>query len=204
MRGVIIGLSLGAPIGPINVEIVRRGLRSGFLPGWLVGAGAITADAIYCLLTIIGLAPLVDNVVARVILLGAGGAFLVYLGVMSLRAARDIQAPIASQAKPTDRRSYVTGFTMALLNPYGIVFWLSLGGALAASGVDRAGFSGTAAITLGVIAGLLAWITILSTLVHGGRRFVSDRLFQVVNLVSGLVLAGFGFWFLAQVVGELA
>jgi L-lysine exporter family protein LysE/ArgO len=199
IRGIIVGVSLGAPVGPINVEIVRRGLRSGFLSGWMVGVGAITADTLYCLAVIAGLTPLIDQVAVRLVLWTLGAAFLMFLAYTSFRAARDQGRMMSGSDGSIERRSFTTGFLMALLNPMGIFFWLSIGGGLVASGVEQRGDAiGIVAIVVGVIAGLGLWITTLSTLVHGGRRFVSDRLFRWINVGSALLLAGFGIWFAVQ------
>jgi L-lysine exporter family protein LysE/ArgO len=201
LRGIIVGISLGAPIGPINVEIVRRGLRSGFRSGWLVGVGATTADALYCMAVIAGLTPLIDQLVVRTILWTLGTGFLFFLGYMSIKPVF-VQGRMVSVGGGTIERSpFATGFLMALLNPMGILFWLSVGGGLVASGVEQASdLLGIGAIVFGVIAGLLIWITTLSTLVHGGRRFVSDTVYRWINFGSGVLLLGFGVWFALQAV----
>jgi threonine/homoserine/homoserine lactone efflux protein len=202
LRGILIGLSLGAPVGPINIEIARRVLRSGFRSGWLVGAGAISGDALYCLLVATGVSPLLDHLLVRTFLWIAGALFLVYLSYMSLRAGIENQRLTDLPERRLERRSYVTGFLMALLNPMGILFWLSIGGALVASGVQQADTTGTVAIVAGVIAGLGIWVTGLSTLVHRGRWLLSDALFRAINYASSVLLFGFAVWFVVQAVAE--
>src|SRR5690606_29004755 len=111
---------------------------------------------------------------------------------------------VGTEGGTIERSSFTTGFLMALLNPMGIFFWLSVGGGLVASGVEQASdILGIAAIVFGVIAGLLIWITTLSTLVHGGRRFISDRIYRWINFGSGLLLLGFGAWFGMQAIEGL-
>jgi L-lysine exporter family protein LysE/ArgO len=205
LRGIIVGISLGAPVGPINVEIVRRGLRSGFRSGWLVGIGATSADALYCIAVIAGLTPLIDQLIIRSILWTLGTGFLLFLAYMSIKTAFFQGRMLSPELGTIESNSFVTGFLMALLNPMGIFFWLSVGGGLVASGVDQASdILGIAAIVLGVIAGLLIWITTLSTLVHGGRRFISDRTYRWINLGSGTLLLGFGLWFGFQAIEGIA
>lgn len=198
LRGIIIGLSLAAPVGPINVEIVRRGLRSGFMSGWLVGIGAITGDTLYCLLVLAGVTPLVQHAAVRTVLWIAGSAFLAFLGYSSLRAALTKVHLSHPDRSSFERRSYPTGFLMALFNPMGVVFWASIGGGLVASAAEQTDAIGRAAIVIGVILGIGLWVTTLSALVRGGRRFVSDRLFRAVNLASALLLFGFSAWFAIQ------
>jgi L-lysine exporter family protein LysE/ArgO len=201
IRGIIVGISLGAPVGPVNVEIVRRGLRNGFLSGWQVGIGATTADAIYCLLIIAGLTPLIDQLIVRTILWTLGTAFLFFLGWSSIKPVIWPGRMIVDYNGAFKRSSFVTGFLIAALNPMGIFFWLSVGGGLVASGVEQASdLFGIAAIVIGVISGLIIWITTLSTLVHGGRRFVSDQVYRWINFASGLIIIGFGLWFGIQAV----
>lgn len=201
LRGIIVGISLGAPVGPVNVEIVRRGLKGGFRSGWMVGIGATSADAIYCLLIIAGLTPLIDQLLVRTILWTLGTGFLLFLGWASIKPVIWPGRMIVEENGANERSSFVTGFLIAALNPMGIFFWLSVGGGLVASGVEQASdLIGIGAIVVGVISGLVIWITTLSTLVHGGRRFVSDRVYRWINFGSGVILIGFALWFGVQAI----
>jgi threonine/homoserine/homoserine lactone efflux protein len=47
LQNVLLGLTLAAPIGPVNVEIIKRGLNAGFRQAFLTGTGAMCADATY-------------------------------------------------------------------------------------------------------------------------------------------------------------
>lgn len=193
LQGMGIGVALAAPIGPINIEIIRRGLQGGFTRGWLVGLGAVTADTIYCAIIIGGFAPIADNVWLRIPLYLAGALVLGYLGLGGIRSAFSSQT--ASAAPPTGRRSYAAGFMMAATNPMGIVYWLSIGSALVASAVERSGQGAAPSLLLGVFSGIVVWVTVLSLMAFGGRRFVSPTIMRWLTGLSGAVLAGFGVWF---------
>ena len=92
VRGFLLGLSIAAVLGPIGLLCVRRTLLSGFAIGFVSGLGAATADASYAAIAGFGVsavaAVLVDQ---RVWLRLVGGAFLVYLGVQTMRARPAIQ-----------------------------------------------------------------------------------------------------------------
>lgn len=195
LEGMGVGVGLAAPIGPINVEIVRRGLRGGFRAGWLVGLGAVSADTIYCALIVSGAAPIADSARLRVPLFLAGALVLLVLGVGSLRSAATDKDANGRGSPPSGRRSYVAGFLMAVANPMGIVYWLSIGGALVASAVERAGPEGAPLLIGGVFVGIVCWVSVLSGLTRAGRRFVSAAFLRWTTALSGVLLVGFGLYF---------
>jgi L-lysine exporter family protein LysE/ArgO len=195
-QGMFVGVALAAPIGPINVEIVRRCLRGGFRSGWLVGAGAVSADTLYAVLVVSGLTPLADRPALRLPLYLAGAAMLAYVGWSSLRAAFAGNEPVI--VTPSRRRSYATGFLMAALNPMGIVYWLSIGAALVATAVDQVGAAGSPLLVGGVFFGILCWVTLLCGLGLVARPFVTGVGMRWVTGLSGALIVGFAVWFVVQ------
>jgi threonine/homoserine/homoserine lactone efflux protein len=203
--GMGVGVVLAAPIGPINVEIIRRGLLQGSRAGWLVGLGALTADTIFATLIVSGITQVADRPALRVPLYAAGALMLIYIGWMSIRRAQG--GPIALREAATGHsRAYLTGFLMAALNPMGIVYWLSVGSALVAEAVAKVGRGGSPVLVGGVFVGIFCWVTALALMVHFGRRFVNERVMRWITGISGGVLIGFGLWFALQAlrgIGEL-
>jgi len=195
--GMVIGVALAAPIGPINIEIVTRGIRHGFRNGWYVGLGALSADTIYATIIVSGLTPVADRPTLRVPLFLAGAAMLAWVGVNSLRSATSPAVEVRATA-PSGNRSFVTGFLIALLNPMGIVYWLSVGAALVAEAVARVGRIGSPVLVIGVFLGLLAWVTTLSVVAQVSRRFVTGAGMRWVTGISGAIILGFAGWFLVQ------
>lgn len=195
--GMFIGVALAAPIGPINVEIISRGIRYGFRNGWYVGLGALTADTIYATIIVSGLTPIADRAALRVPLFLAGAAMLGWVGINSLRSATTASVEV-KQAVPRGNRSYLAGFLIALLSPMGIVYWLSVGAALVAEAVERVGQIGTPVLVIGVFLGLLTWVTTLSMTAQVSRRFVTGQGMRWITGTSGVIILGFAIWFLIQ------
>lgn len=192
-QGMVVGIALAAPIGPINIEIIRRGLSGGFFNGWLVGIGAMLADTLLCILVVSGVAPIADSPRLRVPLYLAGAVVLGYLGIMGLRAAianRQVDAvPVSG------RRSLATGFLMAVSNPMGIVYWLSIGSALIASAIATAGSGAGPMIVAGVFAGITLWTLVLAALTQAGRSFVSPAVMRWISAVGAVLLLAFAAYF---------
>lgn len=196
--GMTVGVALAAPIGPINVEIIKRGLRNGFKDGWMLGLGALTADTLYAVVIVAGLTPFVDSPAIRVPLFLAGGAMLCRVGWSSLKTAR--AGDIADQSDPSPRhgRSFLTGFMLAVLNPMGIVYWFSVGSALVAEAVDRVGRGGAPVLVGGVFFGILCWVTTISIVAQVSRKFVTGKGMRWITGISGVIIIGFGLWFVWQ------
>lgn len=200
-QGMLIGVALAAPIGPINIEIVRRCLRGGFRYGWLVGAGALSADTIFAILVVSGLTPLADQPGLRVPLFLAGAVMLGYVGWSSIRTA--LAGTESDAPPPRAGRSFVTGFMMAALNPMGIVYWLSIGAALVATAVAQVGSAGSPLLVGGVFFGILCWVTFLTGLGQVARPFVTGGGLRWITGVSGVLILGFAAWFFFQAVQSL-
>jgi len=200
-QGMFVGVALAAPIGPINVEIVRRCLRGGFRSGWLVGAGAVSGDTLFAVLVVSGLTPLADRPALRLPLFLAGAAMLGFVGWSSLRAALSGVEP--TEIAPSGRRSYLTGFMMAVFNPMGIIYWLTIGAALVATAVAQVGKAGSPLLVGGVFFGIMCWVTFLSVLGLVARPFVSGSGMRWITGVSGVLILGFAAWFLVQAAGTL-
>lgn len=196
LYGATVGLILAAPVGPINIEIVRRGLRDGFTHGWTLGLGALTADTMWALAIVTGFARFAGDERIRIVLFFLGAGMMGYIGFGSIRTA--LQAPAVEMRGIDTRRSrgYITGFTLAALNPFNIVYWLTVGAGLAADAVTRFGEGAAPLLVVGVVLGIFCWITGLSTIAQISRRFVTGPAMRWITAISGVMLIGFAIWFL--------
>lgn len=198
--GILLGLSVAAPLGPVNIAVIRRGLAAGFFPAWMLGLGAAAADTFYVILVFLGLAPLLaESIPFRLALWLIGGAFLIYLGAISARPTQ-VLANAASDAPRAELHPFLTGLGMTLLNPMTIVSWLAIGGAFFSSiALVERGVSG-AVFVAGIFAGSALWFSNIALVLHFARRWVNDRAMRVVSFMASLVLIAFGLGFIWQAI----
>ncbi len=78
---ILLGLSLSAPVGPINAAQLDKGIRFGFMNAWLVGIGGMIADALFMLLIYYGVAQFLDTPLIKTFLWLFGFFVLCYTGV---------------------------------------------------------------------------------------------------------------------------
>ncbi len=201
LKGVLIGFSIAAPVGPIGVLCIRRTLASGRLAGLLSGLGAATADAFYGLLSAGGLTVLSGFLLGHQTWLRlVGGLFLGYLGIKTFftepAAPVEIEAKNLSEKKWSLLKDYSSTFLLTLTNPMTILSFAAIFGGLGLEstpgGFTPAGFTPAASLVGGVFLGSAAWWMLLSGGMSLLRRKVSTGWLVWVNRGSGLVIAGFG------------
>ncbi len=192
LRGLVIGFSIAAPVGPIGVLCIRRTVADGRAVGLATGLGAATADALYGAVAGFGLTAVSGLLVAQQGLLrGVGGAFLCWLGLRAFLARPGTEAAPAPARGGTLLGAWASTFVLTVTNPMTI---LSFAAVFAGLGVGGAGGDYRAAATLvaGVFAGSALWWLALSGAVGLLRARVTPRALRWVNRASGAVIAGFG------------
>ncbi len=215
--GVVFGLALAAPPGPMNAIIAEESVRRGWGAGFRAGLGAMTADICFFLLSVAGAVALIDRLpTLRAAMVGVGGLLMLYFAV---GAARGVRQTLSADPENTGESSgFRKAFVLALTNPYQILFWLTVGVGLLDPGRhdllaetpyvgdQLAGTlvvqTGSVALLVGLFAGIAVWIVgFPATLVAARRRI--DSLAPLVAGGSALVLAGFGVAFLLDALSVL-
>jgi threonine/homoserine/homoserine lactone efflux protein len=190
LRGLIIGFSIAAPVGPIGVLCIRRTLTEGRASGFLSGLGAATADALYGCVAGFGLTVISGFLIdQRFWIQLIGGIFLLALGIKTLRSVPAERAAAASGSGLA--ASYGSTLLLTLTNPMTI---LSFAGIFAALGVADMGgdLSAAARLVLGVFFGSAAWWLILSGGVGLMQEKLSAGVLRWTNRLSGAILLVFG------------
>jgi len=189
LKGLVLGFSIAAPVGPIGVLCIRRTLSEGPAIGLATGLGAAAADGLYGALAGFGLTWLTRALVAQQIWIGLGGGlFLLFLGITTFRAHPAAQSATASGAGLGG--AFTSTFVLTLTNPMTILSFVAVFAGLGL-GAGAAGAS-AALLVAGVVLGSAAWWLLLSALVARLRsRFDAARM-RWVNLFSGTLITAFG------------
>lgn len=196
---IFLGLSLSAPIGPVNAAQLSKGIRGGFLSAWLVGLGAMVADMIYMLLVFFGVIHFLNVPFMQTFLWLFGGFLLLYTGIESLKDAGKFQLAEMRSREPLIK-SFVSGFFMSLSNPLSILFWLGIYGSVLAQTAANSGPRDLIVNSCSILLGLLIWDFTMAGFASIFRRYVNERLLKVVSILSGLSLIGFGCYFLFEAI----
>ncbi|WP_270182865.1 LysE family translocator [Alkalihalobacillus sp. CinArs1] len=191
---ILLGLSLSAPVGPINAAQMDKGIRYGFLNAWFVGIGAMVADAIFMLLIYIGIGHIVDSPFMKTFLWLFGFFVLSYTGVESIVKSR-VQKNRSGTKSETKGKSFRTGFFMAFSNPLNILFWLGIYGSILAQNANNLGTYHFLIYSTGIFIGITIWDLTMASIASGARRLLNPSMLRMISILSGIVLIAFGLYF---------
>ena len=190
LRGLAIGFSIAAPVGPIGVLCIRRTLAAGRAWGLVSGLGAATADAIFGCIAGFGLTFISNFLVSQQVWLRLiGGVFLCYLGLKTLLAKPAEQAALAKGNGLVG--SYASTFFLTLTNPMTIISFAAIFAGLGLASTSEK-YVSAGVLVLGVFIGSALWWLILSGGVGVFRDKFNPQGLQWVNRISGAIITGFG------------
>lgn len=190
LKGISIGFSIAAPIGPVGVLCIRRTLQKGKTSGFISGLGASSASLLYGVTLLFGFS-LFSELMSKCQfwLRLAGGLFLIYLGCRILFTKFSI--------KPKEKTSYnllndyFTTFIINLTNPITLISYFAI---FSSYGFEEG--EGVTAFTsfllLGIFLGSAIWWAILSNGISYFKSKLNQEALRWINRIAGSIVIGFG------------
>jgi threonine/homoserine/homoserine lactone efflux protein len=195
LQNILLGLTLAAPIGPVNLEMIKRGLSSGFKQAFLTGVGASSADTTYLIVIYFGLTAFLNLAFMKIILGFGGSIILIYLGVMSAREFFYTSENGGNLRQTLFKNSFLTGYVLAISSPMTIVWWTGVFGALLATQTHTVTRLSSFFSCMSILAGCFLWAFCLALVLHFGKRYINKKTTGIISLIAGLFLVGFGLYF---------
>ncbi len=190
LRGLLIGLSIAAAVGPISILCIQRTLERGQLYGLVSGLGAATADAFYGSIAAFGLTVISTFLLSQHLWIRLlGGLFLLYLGIKTF-TTRPAEKAADAQAQNFPA-AYFSTLLLTLTNPTTILSFIAI---FAGIGVGAASKSYLSAATVvgGVFLGSALWWVILTGGVSLLRTRFTPHWLLWINRCSGIGIMLFG------------
>lgn len=187
--GLLFGYGAAIPIGPINVEMVRRNLKFGTAAGLFFGFGAGLSDMTYLALLTAGAIAILTHATAMRIISLIGAIILVWFAVMAFRTnASKTENTLEVIAQRPLWRHTLDSYLLTLLNPYTILFWSSVGAQVASYSGKHDGHAHALAIGLGVLLAVVSWAVILNVILHYTKHRLPEKANHYLNYIGGTIL----------------
>ena len=192
-RGMLIGLMVSVPLGPMGVLIIQKTLHKGALSGFIAGMGAACADLFYATVAAFGLGFVINTIKTHeVILQIVGGIFLLIMG-LNIYFANPLKQ-IKARRRVTKKGllgDFLSLFFLTVSNPVTVVVFMAVFAGTSVLG-ETPTFSTEIMLLIGVLLGGSAWWYTLSTIVNVFRKKFKLRVLVTINRVSGIIITILG------------
>jgi threonine/homoserine/homoserine lactone efflux protein len=200
--GVLGGVFVTAPVGPVNVMIIQRAFRYGFPTGFAAGIGASVADVVFATAAAFGISTISGFIEghSRLIQL-IGGSLVVLFGARILWRQPGFGRPLPIESRTRSLTQIALGtFALTITSPATVFGFIAYFSALGDWGPRQGDVAGTTQLLAGVAMGTLGWWCGLAALVTRLRVHLTEETLGKVNVVAGALLVGFG----ALILGRLS
>jgi threonine/homoserine/homoserine lactone efflux protein len=190
IQGIIIGLTLAVPVGPISLLCIHRTVAAGRLHGIVSGLGVATADTFYAAVAFLGLTAVSGLIISHQNLFRfLTGIALILVGIQVFRSVpasvseNDVQEPYLED--------YLSLFAIAAANPLTIIFFITT---LPGFGIVAQGTTFIAAVPFvaGTFLGSTAWWIVLCGSLGSVRSRLGTSNLRRINRISGILITLFG------------
>ncbi|NVJ65791.1 MAG: LysE family transporter [Gammaproteobacteria bacterium] len=194
LKGFLLGLAISAPIGVIGLWCIERSINYGFRYGFATGFGAVVADMLFAVLAAIGFSQIIeplikDNPWPAMI----GAAFIIYMGIQTLRKASPNNAIQLSQ-NPSITKSFLSSFVLIMTHPAAILIFLGVFTGLGIELNEQTPWLTVGQLLIGMLLGGVSWWLFLSGLASYLGKKMTPTLMRKFNIVSGSMVMLFGLW----------
>ena len=191
----VLALSGALMPGPLLTITIVESARRGFIAGPLLITGHALLELALIVAVIQGLGPFLERPLVMGTIALAGGTILLWMGSGMIRTAGRVSLNDDGKESKGTSNPILTGVLASLSNPYWILWWGTIGlGYLVAA--IRLGIVGVGVFFVGHIAADLLWYCIVSFGISRGKKILKDKAYQHIIRFCGIILLGFGGWFL--------
>ncbi|MGG3624705.1 LysE family transporter [Bacillus gobiensis] len=195
---MFLGISLAAPIGPVNAAQLNKGVKQGFFHAWIFGIGALLADITYMMLVYFGVINFLDTSFMKAFLWLFGFFVLTYSGIEGLLGIGKFKTSMRNEKKATFFKSLSSGFAMSISNPLTILFWLGIYGSILAQTASVENTGQLVFYSAAIILGILIWDVTMAMIAGGARRLLASNILTGITIVSSISMIAFGIYFAVQ------
>lgn len=189
LKGLLIGLLLGLPVGAVGTMTVQRTWNYGFKAGMLTGLGSSVADCLYAIVGAFGLTLISEFLLQHQMIISVfGGGLILFMGICMIQKKG---GTVAAEMKAAGgAKLFLSSFTVAITNPVAILTFLF---AFSYFGIPgTAGVLDGALLVCGVFLGTYIWWGTLSVMTCAVKKKTRGHHIPYMNQIFGTILSVFG------------
>jgi threonine/homoserine/homoserine lactone efflux protein len=189
--GMLAGFVTSALGGPINVTIVNESARCGFLRAFLIAAGAVVMETIYCSVAFAGFGSVFHSHMVQATMQLVSFILVLWLGLKYLFAGQvpgEERSLKVVESRLHPHTAFWIGFVRVLANPGVLLLWLGITASLLSHGAMADTLVTKGVFCAGVAISGWIWFAGLSWGVSRGHGRFSGKALRRISQFSGIVL----------------
>jgi threonine/homoserine/homoserine lactone efflux protein len=198
---IILSASGALAPGPLFFVTVSHGIKSGTKSGILFSIAHSLVEFSLVMLLALGLLSVANVPAVRLAVGVAGGAALIVFGAMQIRSSFSYKPEETKTGQSATRNLFLIGLALTGLNPYFIVWWLTVGANLIFISLEFAGLAGVVFMFVCHVWVDYAWLILVSGFAKRSSKILRFKWYRILMTVFGAVLIYFGLTFLIDSLG---
>jgi len=197
---IILSASGALAPGPLFFVTVTHGAKSGTKSGIIFSIAHSIVEFTLVMLLALGLLSVANEPAIRLGVGVAGGAALIVFGAMQIRGSLQETTETKTE-RGTKRNLFVIGLALTGLNPYFIIWWLTIGANLILLALEFAGLGGVIFMYACHVWVDYVWLTLVAAFAKRSTKILRIKGYRLMMAVFGAVLIYFGFSFIVGSLG---
>ena len=199
---VIVTASGALAPGPLFFGLLMHGSRDGARAGFSCAIGHTMVEFPLVIALALGLLAAANQPVIKEVIGLIGGVGLIGFGILQVfdTIRNKPEFGTASEKRRLPRNSIILGLALTGLNPYFILWWLTIGSILIVQALAFAAIIGVLAMYVFHVWMDYAYLTTIAHLGQNGKRVVGSRYYRLVLVAFGLVLIYYGSTFILNAI----
>lgn len=194
--GLIIGVLVAAPVGPVNVLCIQRAIERGFWGGLAAGIGSVAGDGLIALTAGLGVGAVSGAVASnRAIIQVVGGLALAVFGLKLFHTLPRISMTAPGEQEGTTLKDFAWDipqtFFLTITNPGAVLGLFAIFGGVSTF-VEVESTIDVLLMVAAIMTGSLLWWIALSNLISRYRHLIDAERLRAINRIAGILLTGFG------------
>jgi threonine/homoserine/homoserine lactone efflux protein len=188
IRGVLAGLAIAIPVGPVNILCISRTLTNGRIAGIISGLGAATADTFYGAIAGFSISLVINFLIREKFWIRlVGGALLVAIGLVYwFKRPKSLK----EESEESSHSAFVTTLLLTLTNPTTVLSYMAVLAALRLG--EPRPWTLTLFLVLGIFCGSMIWWIVLAMISAKFRDRFNDGAVVWMNRIAAVAIGGFG------------
>lgn len=187
IKGILIGLLFGMPIGAVGAMTVQRTIAHGAKAGLLTGLGSSVADCLYASVGAFGLTLISDFMLKyQAVIHTIGGVLILIMGIGLLSRKSEAIGEVSQKQTAGGIKMFMSSFAVGITNPAAIITFLF---AFSYFGIiGHTGLKNGILLVIGVFIGTYIWWGSLTAAVGYIKKKKASSSFQYANKIFGVIL----------------